>query len=94
MDTKEIVVDEDTMEMAVQYSARTGKSVDEVLDKYRYFIAEGHKKLDFKDDERVSKIMSELKAIQKRYKVAFGNVDPDFDWKEEYANELYKKYVG
>ena len=89
MDTKEVVIDDDTMEMAVQLSARTGRNVEEILDKYRYFITDGYQKLI----KNVSPELTELRAIQRRNKIAFGMVG-DFNWKEELSNELYKKHIG
>ena len=88
MDTKEVTIDEDVMEMAIQNSKRTGRCVEEILDKYRHFVTDNRR---LSDD--VSPVFEELKAIQRRNRIVFGNAG-DFDWKEELSNELYKKHIG
>ena len=86
MDTKEVIIDENTMEMAKEYSIRSGMNLKDLLDSYTHFVTEGYK-------EFTKNVSPEVKAMQRRNRIAL-DLPADFDWKEEVGNEMYKKYTG
>jgi len=82
METKEFVIDDETMEVLQIKANRDGKKLEDVIEKYLQFIT-----------DLLKRVSPEVKAMQRRNRIVF-DVAADFDWKEEVSNELYKKYIG
>jgi hypothetical protein len=80
MYTKEFVIDDETMEVLKSKANGDGLQLEFVTDKYIEFIT-----------DLLKRVPPELSAIQRKNSLAF-DLAVDFDWKEEYGNELYNKY--
>jgi len=78
--TEEVVIDEDIMEELREVAVEKGKSLEETINRYLYFVSEGHKKLTLD-------MSPDLASLKGKYRVP-----ADFDQKEVLAEELYKKY--
>ena len=82
MDTKEFVIDNETMKVLEDRASRNGIKLDDEIERYVQFIS-----------NLLKRVPPEVRAMQRRNGLAFG-LAAGFDWKEEVSNELYKKYIG
>jgi len=83
MDTKEIVMDNKTMEMLKEISERKGRSLEEEIQKYIYYITDGRKKIA---DMGMSPSLAALVAMRCK-------LPDDFDWRKDVEEELYEEYL-
>jgi len=83
MDTKEVIIDDKTMEMLREISERNGRSLEEEVQKYHYYITHGRKKIA---EMGMSPALATLVAM--RVKVPAD----DFDWRKDVEEELYEEY--
>jgi actin-like ATPase involved in cell morphogenesis len=82
MNTKEFVIDDETMEELREVAKMDGERLEDLIERYVQFITKDYKKL-------LESVPPEVRAMQRRNKVPAG-----FNWKEELSDELHKKYVG
>ena len=80
MDTKEIVIDDDVMDELKEVAIEKGRSLEDTIDRYIYFITQGHKKLTVDT-------LPDLASLRGKYKVP-----ADFNLKDALSEELHKKY--
>ena len=82
MDTKEVVIGDETMEMLREISERKGRSLDEEIQKYIYYITNGRKKIA---EMGMSPSLAALVAMRCK-------VPDDYDWRKDVEEELYEEY--
>jgi len=82
METEEVVVSDEVMEVLKRRSQKENVNLEDLIERYVQLIS----------NLRESVPLEELKKIQRRNRALFG--DADIDLKEEFANAMYKKYVG
>ena len=78
----EVIIDEDTMEELKEVAVEKGRSLEETIDRYMYFVTEGHKKL-------ANQLSPDLASLRGKYKVPAG-----FNWKDAVSEELLLKYTN
>ena len=84
MDTKNVVIDEKTMEMLMDIAERNGRSLEEEIRKYNYYITDGRKKL-----AGMGKMSPSLAALVG----ICGKVPDNYDWKKDVEEGLCEKYI-
>ena len=84
MDTKEVVIDDETMDMLKEVSERNGRSMDEEIQKYIYYITVGRKKIAEMGD--MSPSLAALCSLRVK-------VPDNYDWREVAEEERNKKYM-
>ena len=88
METKEVVIDEETMEQLIGLSARKGRNLEELVHNYGVIYEMGKKaKMGKKPDK--SKMSPALAA----FAGVLGKVPEDYDWKKDIEDVLYEKYL-
>ena len=82
MNTKEVAIDDKTMEMLRDISERKGRTLEEEIQKYNYYITEGRKKIA---EMGMSPSLAALVAMRCK-------VSDDYDWRKDVEEELYEEY--
>jgi len=82
MSTKGIIIDEDTMGRLREISERKGRSLDEEIQKYTYYITDGRKKIA---EMGMSPSLAALVAMRCK-------VPDNYDWRKDVEEELYEEY--
>jgi len=81
MNTKEIVISDGVMEVLKRRAHKENVNLEDLVERYILLITDLNKS-----------VPQEILEMQRRNRVLFG--DADIDLKEEFANAMYKKYVG
>ena len=89
MDTKEVIIDDETMEQIKEISARKGRSLEELIYNYGIIYEMGQQALMGKKPDK-----SEMSPALAAFCGCLGKVPDDYDWKKELEDELYKDYMG
>ena len=83
METKEMVIRDDVMEIIKKFSKEKGTSLEEEIEKHNYLFSEERKRIRMK---KMSPSLAALVGI-------CGKVPDDYDWKKDVEEELYKEYI-
>ena len=89
MDTKELVIDDETMEMLKQSSARTGRSLEELINNYAIIFDMGHRAKMGAYQIDKTKMSPSLAA----FAGCLGKLPDDYDWKKDIEDALYEEYI-
>ena len=84
--TEEFVIDNETMDALRNRANKDGIKLKDLTERYIQFITNLRKTM--------SPEFKKLNEIQRRNRMAFYDLAADFNYKEEFGNELYKKYIG
>jgi len=84
MDTKEIVISDEVMEVIREISARKGTSLDVEIEKHNHLFSE----------EREKERMREMSPSLAAFAGILGKLPDDYDWKAEYQEGMYQKYMS
>ena len=84
MNAKEIVIDDELMEELRELSIEKGTSLEEEIEKHNYLFSE--------ECERIR--MKEMSPALAAFCGIMGKVPDDYDWKAEYHEGMYQKYMS